>query len=126
MAQISVLIVEYDRILADAYKAVLSHANIRFQIVHDGQEALRQARKIRPDLFLLDLRIAKLNGLEVLRRLKPRQTLPRTKVILFTNYSVQADIDEAFRLGASHYLLKSLVTPRQLMSIVQNGSPVLV
>ena len=126
MAQTSVLIVEDDRILAEAYAAVLSHADMDYQVVHDGEEALRLARETRPDVLLLDLRMAKLGGLEVLRRLRPRQTLPRTKVIIFTNYNVQADIDEAFRLGASHYLLKSFVTPRQLIAIVQNGTPVTV
>ncbi|MGB4966832.1 MAG: response regulator transcription factor, partial [Candidatus Saccharimonadales bacterium] len=116
MSQASVLIVEDDLFLAEAYAAVLRHADIEYEVVHDGDQALRRAKALRPDVLLLDLRMAKLGGLEVLRRLRPKQTLPRTKVIIFTNYNVQTDIDEAFRLGASHYLLKSFVTPRHLIN----------
>jgi CheY-like chemotaxis protein len=126
MAQASVLIVEDDPILAEAYGAVLARSEIGYKVVHDGEEALRFAKSLRPDVLLLDLRMARLGGLEVLRRLRPKQTLPRTKVIIFTNYNVQADIDEAFRLGASHYLLKSFVTPRHLINIVRGGLPVAV
>jgi len=120
------MIVEDDRILAEAYATVLKHAEFDHYLVHDGREALEMAREIKPDVLLLDLRMSGLDGLEVLRRLKPAQTLPRTKVIIFTNYNVQADIDEAFRLGASHYLLKSFITPRQLINIVKGGLPVAV
>jgi len=126
MSQASVLIVEDDLFLAEAYAAVLGHADIEYEVVHDGDQALQRAKALRPDVLLLDLRMAKLGGLEVLRRLRPKQTLPRTKVIIFTNYNVQTDIDEAFRLGASHYLLKSFVTPRHLINIVRGGLPVAV
>jgi|JI6StandDraft_1071083.scaffolds.fasta_scaffold14124_2 CheY-like chemotaxis protein len=126
MSQASVLIVEDDLFLAEAYAAVLGHADIEYEVVHDGDQALQRVKALRPDVLLLDLRMAKLGGLEVLRRLRPKQTLPRTKVIIFTNYNVQTDIDEAFRLGASHYLLKSFVTPRHLINIVRGGLPVAV
>ena len=51
MAQASVLIVEDDPILAEAYGAVLARSEIGYKVVHDGEEALRFAKSLRPDKY---------------------------------------------------------------------------
>jgi DNA-binding NarL/FixJ family response regulator len=59
-----------------------------------------------------------MNGLEFLRRL---EKVSSTKVVVFSNQDTQADIDEAFSLGAKHYLLKSWAAPHDLVKVVKEG-----
>lgn len=71
----------------------------------DGEEALRLAAEAAPDLVLLDLRLPKVDGLEVLKRLKAEHQ--RTRVIVLTVHDEQAYVGEAVMAGADGYLLKT-------------------
>jgi DNA-binding NarL/FixJ family response regulator len=71
-----------------------------------GEEALRMAPDVRPDILVLDIDLTGINGLRVLRELAPR--LPDTKFVMLTISSNQRDVLEAMRLGAAGYLTKDL------------------
>jgi len=68
---------------------------------------------------LLDMKMPKMGGLEFLRALDKEHK--ETRVIVFSNQDTQADIDEAFRLGAKRYLLKSWAAPQDLVKIVEEA-----
>lgn len=114
-----ILIVEDEKSLADAYQTILTTHGYRVEVAYDGEEALDIIAKHSFDLILLDLKMPRLNGLEMLRRLDS-DTL-RSKVVVFSNQDSQPDIDEAFRLGAKHYLLKSWASPQDLVKVVEQG-----
>jgi two-component system response regulator VicR len=116
MAKIA--IVEDEKSLALAYKTILEKHGYEVYVAYDGEEALDIVAKHTPDLILLDIKMPRMNGLEFLRRLE--KAAP-TKVIVFSNQDTQADIDEAFRLGAKHYLLKSWAAPNDLVKVVREG-----
>jgi CheY-like chemotaxis protein len=61
-----------------------------------------------PDLILLDLRLPKVDGLEVLRQVKANDRLSQIPVVVLTTSSSRKDIDEAYRNHANSYLLKPL------------------
>lgn len=69
-----------------------------------GKEAFALARKLRPDLALLDVRMPKGDGLSCLARLKLE--LPETQVVLFSGYDNPTFVARAVALGASGYLMK--------------------
>ena len=70
----------------------------------DGLEAVQKAEQLQPDLILLDIGLPTLNGIEAARRI--RKLSPKSKII-FISQQFSADmVEEAFRLGASGYLLK--------------------
>jgi DNA-binding NarL/FixJ family response regulator len=71
----------------------------------DGLQAVQQAEELQPDLILLDLSLPKLNGMEVLRRI--RKLSPHSKVIILSQDSSPDVVQGALRLGAVGYLLKS-------------------
>ncbi|UWZ86840.1 response regulator [Occallatibacter riparius] len=71
----------------------------------DGLEALEKAHELQPDLILLDLGLPKLNGMEVLK--KVRQLVPGAKVLVVSQESSPEIIQAAMRHGAHGYLLKS-------------------
>ncbi|HEY5667841.1 MAG TPA: response regulator [Candidatus Saccharimonadales bacterium] len=115
----NVLIIEDEKPLAAAYKAILEKHGYTVSVVYDGQDALRAVKSAMPDLILLDMRMPKMSGIEFLREL--HKTDPGKHVIIFSNHDNQAEIDEAFKLGAKRYLLKSWAAPHDLVKVVEEA-----
>ena len=72
----------------------------------DGEEAVAQATKLKPDVIFMDIRMPKMNGLEATRKI--RETQPDVKVILFTVEDSRVTINEAIQAGVNGYLLKDV------------------
>lgn len=71
----------------------------------DGKDVMHKARKIKPDVILLDIGMPGLNGLEVVPLLK--ESVPESKVIIFSMYDKDAYVHQALASGAVGYVLKS-------------------
>ncbi|WP_432192341.1 response regulator [Streptomyces sp. bgisy027] len=70
----------------------------------DGQEAVRLAERLRPDVILMDLRMPRLDGIEATRRILA--SVPGTHVLMLTTFDDDAEVYGALRAGAVGYLLK--------------------
>jgi two-component system response regulator YesN len=114
-----VLIVEDETTLSAAYKTILEKHGFTALTAANGEEALDTVKQGAPDLILLDMKMPKMNGLDFLRNLQG--LFPANKVIVFSNQDDQSEIDEAFRLGANRYLLKSWAAPGDLVKVVQEA-----
>lgn len=116
---LQVLIIEDEQLLNEAYARVLSTANISLLRAYNGKEALEILKTEKPDIILLDLRMPVMDGIEFLKKLRPKEQLPSAKIIVFSNYDDQHEIDEAFSLGAMHYMLKAWATPDELVKLIR-------
>jgi len=87
----------------------------------DGDEAVAMIRRERPDVVLLDLRMPKKGGVDVLRELHADDTLPAT--IILTTFDDDETVLEAVRVGARGYLLKdvSLESLTEAIRVVARG-----
>lgn len=104
---IKIVLVDDHNVVRESLK-ILINADIEFQVVgeaSDGQAALALVEQLTPDIILLDLMIPKLNGLEVAKRVGKRS--PRTKIVILSMHSDEAYVVEAFKSGASAYVLKN-------------------
>ncbi len=117
-----ILVVEDDTALNDAYKTILESANHTVYTAYDGQEALEVAKQHTPDIIFLDLRMPGMDGIGFLKEYKPKETNPNAHIIVFSNYDMQAEVDEAHELGADRYVLKALAAPNDLLKIVKDLS----
>lgn len=72
--------------------------------VEDGRALMRRAQQLKPDVILLDISMPLLNGIDAARQL--RKSLPHTRIIFLTMHAEPDYVTEAFRAGASGYLLK--------------------
>jgi CheY-like chemotaxis protein len=115
-----ILIVEDEATLNDAYGIILKRQGHDVTQTFNGQEALDAIKKDTPDLILLDLRMPVMDGVQFLHNLEPSKNFPKIKIIVFSNYDVQKDIDEAFELGATRYMLKAWASPKELVRIVND------
>src|SRR3954447_4849097 len=82
----------------------------------DGEEAVREAERLRPDVILMDLVMPKLDGVGAMRELRSR--LPRTRVIVLTSFADDDRLLPAIQPGAAGYLLKN-VQPAELARAVR-------
>jgi len=90
--------------LADALKSVLEPRCEVVGTVSDGRALLEVAPRLRPDLVVLDIAMPQLNGLDAARQLK--HAMPAVKLIFLTMNEDPYLVGEAFRAGASAFLLK--------------------
>ena len=81
----------------------------------DGIEALEKAVQLRPDIVIADLSMPRLNGIEVVRRL--REALPDTKVLVLTMHQEDEYVLQAVRAGASGYLVKDSAAAELLAAV---------
>jgi len=101
-----VLIADDHALFRDGLKALLTTAE--FEIVaeaENGQDVIREARRLRPDLAVLDIGMPGLNGVDAAREVL--RASPRTKVLVLTMHKDHAYVAEALRAGVRGYVLKS-------------------
>ena len=117
----SILIVEDDPELADVYHTLLVQAGYTVNLAHNGKDALKLADEHNPKLILLDLRMPVMDGVEFLEKYSLKEKHPDVKVVVFSNYDMQDEIDDAYRLGAERYVLKAWASPKELLQIVEDS-----
>lgn len=102
-----ILIVEDDPIIRTVLEMSLHGAGFRhFESVGRGDDAVRQAASVRPDLVLLDLMLPGLDGLSVAKRLRENPDLADTRIIMVTAKTEEHDIVRGLEAGADDYIPK--------------------
>lgn len=115
----TVLVVEDEKVLQDVYKIILDANGYNVVLANNGFEGLTQLKKHIPDIVLLDLFMPVMDGKEFMRNVELRQ-YPNTRVIINTNHSDSAVEEEMMSLGAHKFMLKSSMTPQDLVQLVES------
>jgi DNA-binding NarL/FixJ family response regulator len=118
-----VLLADDHQMLLDALKELLEPSYEVVGLVSDGRELLKVAEKFRPDIIVLDIAMPELNGLDAGRKLK--QSMPAVKLIFMTMNEDPYLVGEAFRAGASAFLLKQaagLELNKAIEEVLKGGS----
>jgi DNA-binding response OmpR family regulator len=102
-----ILVVEDEEILLTALKEELLSGGYEVEGAGDGEEGLAKAKSFAPQLILLDLVMPKMDGMEMLQRLKADSAIRDIPVVILTNLSDYDRISEALSLGAMDYLVKA-------------------
>ncbi|OGG47526.1 hypothetical protein A2671_02055 [Candidatus Kaiserbacteria bacterium RIFCSPHIGHO2_01_FULL_49_13] len=102
-----VLVVEDEEILLTALKEELENGGYDVVGAVDGEDGLAKVKSFKPELVLLDLVMPKMDGMEMLRKLKEDSEIRDTPVVILTNLSDYERISEALSLGAMDYLVKA-------------------
>jgi DNA-binding NarL/FixJ family response regulator len=82
----------------------------------DGEDAVASARRLRPDVVLMDIRMPVLDGIEATRRIVGAQ--PATRVLMLTTFGLDSYVYDALRAGASGFMLKD-APPEQIAAAVR-------
>lgn len=118
----TVLIVEDEHMLNEAYQVILSTAGYNVLAAHDGKAALEllENEKQHVDAILLDLRMPVLDGIGFLEAYQPLTRKNPPKIVVFSNFDMQKEIDQAYDLGADKYMLKAWASPKELTQLIKN------
>ena len=93
-----------------SFRRIFDSPDLQLFTASSGEEGVQLIQRIKPDLVISDIRMAGINGLETLRRIRALD--PRLPVILMTAYGTTQTAIEAMKLGAYDYLLKPFDVPR--------------
>ena len=88
----------------------------------DGEKALDMAIRERPDLIIMDIRLPKMNGLEVTRKLRETPAFSHTPIIAITAYAMKGDKERIIEAGCDAYLPKPINT-RELPKVIAEMLP---
>lgn len=114
-----ILIVEDDPLMSRMYEKIFMFEKYDVELAHDGEEALTKARTVGPTLIMLDVMMPKMNGLQVLEKLKADPATKGIPVVMLTNLAGQQDAETALSKGAIKYLIKSEHEPKEVTDIVK-------
>lgn len=106
MEQIRVLIVDDELFVGELLKEYLSIKSYEALAVSNGEDALIVSEQFQPHIVILDIRMPGMSGMEVLKSIKAKSKA--TGVIMLSAYGDTETVDEAFQLGADHYLQKPM------------------
>jgi len=112
-----ILVVEDNSINMRLIKMTLGNKGYSLLEATDGEEALAVAVKERPDLIIMDVRLPKVNGLEVTRRLRQTPGLSQIPILALTAAAMKGNREEAIEAGCDAYIPKPINT-RQLPEVV--------
>src|SRR5439155_18102756 len=116
-----ILIIEDDPIVAHIYRTRLEKEGYQLEVAQDGQTGFYRIHEFRPDAVLLDLMLPKMNGVDILKKIRAQGQFCKTPIIVFTNAYVPNMIHESFSAGATQVFNKATVTPRQILDALHNA-----
>jgi len=115
-----ILLVDDDALLVRMYQKKLENDGYEVATAEDGNVVPAKIGKFKPDLILLDIMMPKVNGLQVLTKLKENKTTSNIPVILLTNVGgSDDDVNRGLDLGAVAYLVKASNRPAAVVEKVK-------
>ncbi len=120
-----ILLVEDDLPTIDVYKTALGSAGFEVEIITFGKkvieelEKIKEGKKDRPDLIILDIILPDMNGLEILERIRKVEKTKNTPVLILTNYMEQQIEEMGYNLRSNRLMLKTDYTPMEIVKIVE-------
>ena len=126
--RIRVLIADDHQVVREGLQMILGDERSGVQVVGEaatGEEAVRLAQALRPDVVLMDLLMPGMDGVEALRRMRAQGL--QSQVLILTSFADDERVREAVRAGAIGYLLKDVLKASLLQAIraAARGTPTL-
>jgi DNA-binding response OmpR family regulator len=121
MAIKTILCIEDDRFIGEMYVRSLKKAGYEVDWVVDGNDGLITARNKQYDVILLDVMLPERRGTDILDALRggKEDLIPKTHVIVLTNFQQDDESRIAMQKHADAYLIKAEITPKKLISVIE-------
>lgn len=117
--QLSVLVVEDESFLSKILSERLTDEGFKtVDIAGNGEEALQKVTQNRPSVILLDMILPKMNGFDVLKKLKSQPDTAKIPVLILSNLGQDSDIQQAKELGAADYIVKSNFSMQKVINTI--------
>jgi len=117
----TILFIEDESALQKTFGDLLEDKGYRLISALDGEIGLALAKKEKPDLILLDIVLPKINGLEVLGKLKDDPETKAIPIIILTNLEGINNVGKALELGATTYLVKAQYSLDEILEKIEKA-----
>ncbi len=114
-----ILLVEDDPFLTEIYSQKLKKSGLKVEVIKDGQKALESLNKKMPDLLLLDIVLPRIEGWEVLRKIRKELKFKNLKIIVLSNLGQKEEVEKGLELGADKYLIKAHYTLSEVVEEIK-------
>jgi CheY-like chemotaxis protein len=98
-----ILVADDDKSISECLEILLGLSGYEVFVAFDGQQAVKKAQSIVPDLILLDMVMPKLTGFDACKIIKNDPALRRIPIIALTSLTQMGDMEKAFTAGADNY-----------------------
>ncbi len=112
-----IIVVDDNPDITNVVKVTLESVGHQIICAHSGEELFRQLAGLKPDLIFLDIMMPRMDGFEVLKRLKSAPETSTIPVILLTAKGQYEDILKGYKEGADYYIPKPFISAHLLTAI---------
>ena len=113
-----IVVVDDDPTVIELYKRMFARKGLEVLVARDGEKGLQMIKDNKPDFVVLDIRMPKLDGLEVLKNVRKDEKVKDTPVLILTNYDLTEYREEVAQLNAVDFLTKVGTDPGALVERV--------
>ena len=110
-----ILLAEDDVFMLEIMSEKLRKNGFEVNIAKDGEDCMRVLLSSRPDIVLLDILMPKIDGFEILRRMRESESLSNIPVVILSNLGQKEEIQRALNLGVKDYIIKSNFTTNEIV-----------
>lgn len=118
-SKVLLLVVEDEEAIAQMYSDRFKMAGFAVDVAHEGQEAITKMAAEQPNVVLMDILMPGLSGTEAVEQAKANPATRNIPIVMLTNYPESVDLQNALKLGAAGYIIKSESTPEQVVEKIQ-------
>lgn len=115
-----VLVIDEDKFVINIYESEFHQQNIEVISANDGEEGLQKAKDEKPDLIIMELILFKINGFDLIKKIKSDKKISSTPIIICSSLNQEQDIEEANKLGALKFFSKQEYSLKQITKEVLN------
>jgi DNA-binding response OmpR family regulator len=113
-----ILIIEDDSIITKIYRHKYEEAGYDVASAADGEGGLKKLQDFKPDLVQLDLMVPKINGVEIIKKIRAHQEFNSLPIIVLSNGYMTDMVNEAIKAGANRYVSKMKCSPNLMLAVV--------
>lgn len=116
---VKVLVIDDDPFILDMYVLKFRDAGFQIETAQDGEQGLQKIISYQPDIVLLDVVMPKMDGFDVIKKIK--NTIPKHsfRILFLTNFGQKEDVERGMELGADGYIIKAHFTPTEVVEKVR-------
>lgn len=114
-----VLFIEDDALIVKIYTARLTKDGYEVYTADNGEDGIKVALEVKPDLVVLDVMMPKVDGFGVLEKLRADATLKTIPILLYSNLAQEEELKRALAMGATEFIVKANISPTELVEKIK-------
>jgi len=119
-SNVKILLIEDEPGFRRIYSFVLKNAGYEVLEAEDGEKGIQMVLEHQPHLVLLDLMLPKLDGFEVLQKIRETESVKNTPVLIFSVIGEPKLLERGMTLGANDYTIKGFYTPKEILKKIES------